>query len=1210
MFAYSFLAMTAYNVLKPITRAKFIADLGADNLPYVQLAAGVLIGLAMTLYARLVDLLPRRWVIPVTQTALAAVLLVFWLLFRLGGDWVSAAFYLFGLIFGILLISQFWTLANDMYDARQAKRLFGFIGGGASLGGVSGAALTTLAVQTVGTENLLLISAAILGLCAITVVAIAWTNRRAAAGTAGAVPEAAPGGSAQAMRLLRESPHLQTIAVVIGLAAIGAAIIEQQLNMAAEAFKGAGSADAITAFLAQVTLYLSAIGFIIQVALTSRLHRLFGIGFALLILPASLGATALVMLFNAALWAPAAARVLDTSLRYTVDKTTREILFLPLPAALKYEAKPFVDVTVDRFAKGVGALLLLVLIKGFDLNWQQLSFASLGVMALWIAAAARARRQYLNAFRRSIERHEIRPVDIRLRTADLSTIEALVQQLAHRDERRVLYAIDLLEAFEKRHLVTPLLLNHDSEAVRVRALMAIETARPEIVQQWVGAVEAMLTDPSTDVRAAAVRALAAIRKAEAFDLMRPYLNHRDSRLVVTAAVVLARSPDAADVARAEAALRELAADPRPGRAPLRREVARALSEISHESFRDLLLSLVYDTDVEVAVEALRSVRQIGRFDPLFVPVLISLLGHRLLKRDARDVLASYGDAALDPLAYFLQSHDENIWVRRHIPATLARIPSDRSVAILVDALTERDGFVRYKAIAALEKLRREHPEPVIDQQRIQHLVLGESSYYETYVTALDELSGDEAARGSLLARALREKLGRTQDRIYRLLALIHPWREIADARWAIERGSGHLRASAIEYLDNLLSGPLRRQVMPIVEDRPSDRNARPASGIGETRRRIHELLFQLIDDEDEVIGSAAVHLAHQKGDAELRGKLEQVRARTPPGPVAEAAASVLVEAAAGVVAGSHEPGRPLPTVSVADALRHIALFHFVSVDELFRVASGGRQTWYESDRVLSREGEAHDVLHFILRGRIALARAGQSAGEVQSPAALAFEEVVEPCPLRYTAETATPVLSLTFDKDEFFALLADNEELTQGIFRMLLENPVLASWRRVLQSPAAAERAEQPVESLGPLDEVRIFKDLPLFSAADAHQLLDVAHIASRGRFQPGVVTFSEGEPSSICVILSGRLRLKPPGGSEAVIGPGDAIGVYETLVGVPAGCRVEVIEAGAALRIEREDLFDLLASRIDLLRALFSGLCVMPLPAVKAASSQRTITS
>ena len=70
-------------------------------------------------------------------------LVIFWVLFtQFGAEWVSVGFYLFGLILGILLISQFWTLANDVYDPRQAKRLFGLIGGGASLGGATGAAIT------------------------------------------------------------------------------------------------------------------------------------------------------------------------------------------------------------------------------------------------------------------------------------------------------------------------------------------------------------------------------------------------------------------------------------------------------------------------------------------------------------------------------------------------------------------------------------------------------------------------------------------------------------------------------------------------------------------------------------------------------------------------------------------------------------------------------------------------------------------------------------------------------------------------------------------------------------------------------------------------------------------------------------------------------------------------------------------------------------
>ena len=84
--------------------------------------------------------------------------------------------------------------------------------------------------------------------------------------------------------------------------------------------------------------------------------------------------------------------------------------------------------------------------------------------------AIRAKREYVASFRRSIEQQDVRPSEIRLDTADLNTIETLVTELSHPDPRRVVYAIDLLESLDKRHLVTPLLLHHESPEVRARAL--------------------------------------------------------------------------------------------------------------------------------------------------------------------------------------------------------------------------------------------------------------------------------------------------------------------------------------------------------------------------------------------------------------------------------------------------------------------------------------------------------------------------------------------------------------------------------------------------------------------------------------------------------------------------------------------------------------------------------------------------------------------
>ena len=82
MFAYSFLAMTSHNILKPVTKSKFIDQLGSDNLPYVLMASSVLIGVLMHLYGGAIRRLPRQYVIPIAQSVLVALLVVFWALLR------------------------------------------------------------------------------------------------------------------------------------------------------------------------------------------------------------------------------------------------------------------------------------------------------------------------------------------------------------------------------------------------------------------------------------------------------------------------------------------------------------------------------------------------------------------------------------------------------------------------------------------------------------------------------------------------------------------------------------------------------------------------------------------------------------------------------------------------------------------------------------------------------------------------------------------------------------------------------------------------------------------------------------------------------------------------------------------------------------------------------------------------------------------------
>ncbi len=1195
MFTYSFLAMTAYNIIKPATRSTFISGLGADNLPWVQLVAGILIGFIMQGYSRVIGFVPRRWAIPVTQVGCVGLLLALWVPLASAQEWASIAFYVLGLILGILLISQFWTLANDVYDARQAKRIFGFIGGGASLGGATGAAVTSMFVERVGTANMVLVSAVVMLMCVGLVILIV-RRERSAGSSAGVVEEEGVGGG-EAIRMLRDSKHLQIIAIVIGCAAMGAAIIEQQLNMAAEATLGQGRTDTITAFLAQVTVYLSLIGFAIQVGLTSRIHRLLGLGFALMILPVSLGATAFVMLFNGALWAPAMARILDTSLRYTVDKTSREVLFLPLPAEMKYKAKPFVDVTMDRFAKAMGALLILVLIKpwGLNLDWQRLSLASLTLMVVWVFMALRARREYLSAFRRSIEQHSVAPADIRSTQADLQTIETLVEELAHPDERRVIYAIELLESLEKRHLVTPLLLHHSSAAVRARALRSLQSLRPDLARKWLPAIERLLTDENEEVRAGAMRAISAIRGEEAAGLMRPYLDDPNPRVAVTAAVALGTSRHAADVQAAFAILQRLAKDSRETAAPARGEVAKALAYIPDPRFHDLLVPLMYDASLDVARAAIRSAGRIGPESFLFVPALVSLLRNRLLKADARGVLVAYGEPVVESLAYFLRDEDEDLWVRRHLPATLASIPSDATVKVLVDALADRDGFLRFKAVVALARIRRERPELVIPREPVEAMVAAESLRFANALTLHANLFLTGGfPRDTLLARALEEKQARSRNRIFRLLGLIYPLDDIEAARFAMDHGDARARASAAEYLDNLLGGDLRRRVMLLIEEMPADERVRRANVQFRTRRRDPEdTLAQLIHDEDQIVASAAIHLVAEREIWKLADDVEHALAYRDVRDwyVFEAASWALAARRMAPAERRQRWLEPLPAVELAERLRRIPLFDYISVDELFRVAGTGRQVRHEPGRLIYQQGVHPETLQVLIDGEVAFETREDAPPESASaPSALAFEEMLQGVPMRAAARATDVAIALSLTREEFLTLLSDNIELTHGLFKMLLDRRGHAH-QLIVRGELPREIKRLAAHGLQPIERVLLLQSSPLLQHATGDQLLRLAAIAREVSLTQGTVLFGETENPAIYGVLSGELTMEAPGQPPLTVDEGDVLGLYETLAAVPAGVKVTVVRSGTALRLERQELFDLLADNIDLLQGIFNAL-------------------
>ena len=241
---------------------------------------------------------------------------------------------------------------------------------------------------------------------------------------------------------------------------------------------------------------------------------------------------------------------------------------------------------------------------------------------------------------------------------------------------------------------------------------------------------------------------------------------------------------------------------------------------------------------------------------------------------------------------------------------------------------------------------------------------------------------------------------------------------------------------------------------------------------------------------------------------------------------------------------------------------------------------------------MCQEGTRADSLQFLMDGKVSISGDGIAAGQIEPPAAIAFDEVLEGSPVKETVRTIDAAICLDLNSDEFLTLLSNNSPIVQGLFRMQLGHSSAARLRQVIKTPGHARTARPVTETLTSIEKAIALQDVPIFSRATADHLVALAAIARQLPFTTEGRLLSEGDRPAIYIVLAGRLALDPPAGGESVsAGPGDIVGMYEILSGDQMGWRTRTIEPGAVLRLDRDELFDLLADNVDLLQGIFSAL-------------------
>jgi CRP-like cAMP-binding protein len=168
-------------------------------------------------------------------------------------------------------------------------------------------------------------------------------------------------------------------------------------------------------------------------------------------------------------------------------------------------------------------------------------------------------------------------------------------------------------------------------------------------------------------------------------------------------------------------------------------------------------------------------------------------------------------------------------------------------------------------------------------------------------------------------------------------------------------------------------------------------------------------------------------------------------------------------------------------------------------------------------------------------------------------------------------------------------LLADNADLVEGLFATLAESGGPADG--ILQRTEAASELEQlAAGGLSPIDKILALQRVPLFARVSPDEMRHLAEIASVVQMAAGETLFPESALPALWLILSGEVVLEASNGEPSLTAKGgDVIGSIGTMAGRPLDRAAAVTRNGTALRIDHDDLFDLLGERPELLRQMFA---------------------
>ncbi|MGB5944435.1 MAG: Npt1/Npt2 family nucleotide transporter [Leeuwenhoekiella sp.] len=887
MQLYVFLIITVLLIVKPTINALFINKLGASSLAYAFLFIAISAILSNYFYNQAVRRFSLKRIIIATilSFALSFAILGGLLIFEDVGTVTLYIFYVIAGIFAVLTTSQFWLVANMVFNAREAKRLFGFIGSGAIAGGIFGGYLTNILATNIGNASLLLLAGGILLMCIPIMLKI--YQRGKLNGAAHRYPNTAEKSNEEpALRTILKSKHLTYVAIILGISVIVAKLVDFQFSDFAS--RKIPDPDDLASFFGFWFSTFNLVSLAIQLFLTNRLVNWLGVNSSLLILPLGIALGSLLFLTVPELWVLILIKGIDGSFKQSVNKAGMELVMVPVPLAVKNTAKSFIDVVVDSAATGIAGCLLIFVIKGLSLSTNYVTVIILLLLFIWLVGIFKVRDTYFKSFRESLKSavSDQRKLPVRSRKTNLQVSRSILQEGTPEE---ILIFLDNLNKQNAKRLKAEIvsLLDHSNPEVQQAAIKQLYFYPPNTERQR---VRNLVYTKNELLVQEALNYLIVHTSSSDNRIFDSYLNHSSPYIAHAALLCLSRESqkDRSLAGRFNLELRLelwLAEMDLPDSQHQTEEYRALLTTIGYAGLSKFysFISVNFNNRNVKVVQAAIDAAGISQ-NPVFIDALIDFLETKTFRKAAQKALRNYGDFISKELLNRDREKMLKNSSKRHVPTVIQKFETQNAVGVLLQFLRSSDVTIRLAAARSLSimkgkasnlnfRLKTVQRFLMVQMKELYQILGVESAVYNKSFENMTNTSEDDIVEIDIARNALREAIGeQIEERletVFKLLAVLYNRKDIGIAYVAYKSQDANTKANTIEFLDNILSPKLKTRLLPLLEASVAQRADENLEYFGKAEYRFNDALLYLLKNGDAKVRLPALYLIQYLGDTDF-----------------------------------------------------------------------------------------------------------------------------------------------------------------------------------------------------------------------------------------------------------------------------------------------------------------------------------------------------